>query len=123
VETPVIAGAFFVALLLVTILPSHNKEVASFMSYELEGRVMANGHRFHVGGLTAASWDLPFGARVRVTNLLNGRSVVVTITDRGPAFWTRRTIDLSLEAASRIGMLRDGVVPVRIQRLPELPND
>jgi rare lipoprotein A len=57
---------------------------------------------------------LPFGTLVRVTNLANGRRVVVVIDDRGP-FIRGRIIDLSVAAARRLGMVRDGVAPVRIK--------
>ncbi|MEL7170153.1 MAG: septal ring lytic transglycosylase RlpA family protein, partial [Bacteroidota bacterium] len=61
---------------------------------------------------------LPFGSRVRVTNLRNGASVVVRINDRGP-FVGNRVIDLSRRAAQEIGMVRSGTAPVRL----ELVND
>jgi rare lipoprotein A len=63
--------------------------------------------------LTAAHQTLPLGTRVRVTNLHNGRSVVVTITDRGP-YLDGRVIDLSYAAARRIGMIDPGTAPVRL---------
>jgi rare lipoprotein A len=63
--------------------------------------------------LTAAHRTLPLGTRVRVTNLRNGRAVVVTITDRGP-FLDGRVIDLSYAAAKRIGMTDPGTAPVRL---------
>jgi hypothetical protein len=58
---------------------------------------------------------LPFGSIVKVVNKRNGRSVVVEINDRGPAKWTRRTIDLTRGAARAIGMVKRGVVPVRLE--------
>ena len=57
---------------------------------------------------------MPFGTLVRVTNLENGRQVVVVIDDRGP-FLRGRVIDLSVAAARRLGMVRDGVAPVRLK--------
>jgi rare lipoprotein A len=70
--------------------------------YQLSGRT-ANGERFDPDALTAGHRTLPFGARVRVVNLRNGRSVVVRINDRGP--WTPgRIIDLSRGAARAIAM-------------------
>ena len=68
------------------------------------------------GGLIAAHRTLPFGTRVRVTNLHNGRSVVVTIVDRGP-YARGRVIDLSTVAAGVLGMRVVGVVPVRLERM------
>jgi rare lipoprotein A len=78
---------------------------------------MADGSRFEALGITAASRTLPFGSRVRVTNLENGKSVVVTIRDRGPYFGGRM-IDLSLGAARRLGMVKRGVVRVCVEPLP-----
>jgi rare lipoprotein A len=68
------------------------------------------------GGYTAAHKTLPFGTRVRVTNNRNGRSVVVTINDRGP-FIRGRIIDLSPAAAAAIGIKSSGVGSVTIQSL------
>jgi rare lipoprotein A len=66
--------------------------------------------------LTAAHKTLPFNTKVRVVNLENGRSVVVRVNDRGP-FKDERVIDLSLEAATQIGMIAHGTAPVRIEIL------
>jgi rare lipoprotein A len=63
----------------------------------------ATGARYEPSRLTAAHRSWPFGTRVRVTNLHNGRSVAVIINDRGPAAWTHRAIDLSLGACRAIG--------------------
>jgi rare lipoprotein A len=65
--------------------------------------------------MTAAHRTLPFGTRVIVTNLVNSRSCDVEITDRGPATWTGRIIDVSEEAARCLEMIRSGVVPVLLQ--------
>lgn len=92
---------------------SYAHESIGKASYYWEGHKTANGERFHPGGMTAAHRTLPFGTRVRVTNLHNGRSVVVRINDRGP-FVRGRTIDLSRGAATVIGMLGSGVAPVRV---------
>jgi rare lipoprotein A len=66
--------------------------------------------------MTAAHKTLPFGTRVRVTHATNGRSVVVTINDRGP-YIRGRTIDLSKAAAGVIGMLGQGVARIRMEVL------
>lgn len=81
------------------------------------GRKTASGERFDMHALTAAHRSLPFGAVVRVTNLRNGRSVVVRINDRGPFGGGGRIIDVSREAARRLGMIEAGVVPVEIEVL------
>ena len=80
-------------------------------SYYWQGTRTASGARFNANGLTAAHRTLPFGTRVRVTNLSNGRSVTVTINDRGP-FVGGRVIDLSRGAAQAVGMTGAGVARV-----------
>jgi rare lipoprotein A len=74
-----------------------------------EGKTTASGERFDPEALTMAHPSLPFGTRVRVTNLENQRSVEVVVNDRGP-FVAGRIADLSVAAARRIGMIADGVV-------------
>nr|WP_298415863.1 septal ring lytic transglycosylase RlpA family protein [uncultured Halomonas sp.] len=86
---------------------------ASYYSDIYQGRRTASGERYDRSAMTAAHPILPFGSRVAVTNLDNGREVVVRINDRGP-FVRGRIIDLSYRAAERLGMIRSGVVPVRI---------
>ena len=71
---------------------------------------------YRAAGLTAAHRTLPFGTQMRVTNLSNGRSVVVRINDRGP-FIRDRSIDLSSSAASAIGMTGSGLARVRMEVL------
>ncbi len=85
-------------------------------SYYKSGKVTANGERFKPHGLTAAHRKLKFGTRVRVTNLANGRKVIVRINDRGP-FIKGRIIDLSLGAAKKIGMLHRGVARIKMEVL------
>jgi rare lipoprotein A len=80
------------------------------------GKVTATGERYNPGSMTAAHRTLPFGSRVRVTNLRNGRSVVVTINNRGP-FIAGRIIDLSEAAAAAIGIKSSGVGRVNVQVL------
>lgn len=92
------------------------KGVASYYGKKHQGKRTASGERFNANALTAAHRQLPFGTRVRVTNLKNDRSVVVRINDRGPH--TRgRLIDVSREAAEQLGMLRSGTARVRVQSL------
>lgn len=83
-------------------------------SYYTEGKRTANGEKFKKRRLTAASKTLPFGTRVKVINLKNGRSVKVRINDRGP-YVKGRIIDLSWKAAKRLDMIDDGVVPVKLK--------
>lgn len=84
--------------------------IASVYS-ESEGTRTASGVRLRDGALTAAHRSLPFGTRVRVTNPRNGRSVVVTITDRGP-FVRGRVIDLTSGGARALGFR--GLAPVTL---------
>jgi rare lipoprotein A (peptidoglycan hydrolase) len=90
--------------------------IASWYGPGFHGRQTANGERFNQNDLTAAHRSLPFGTRVKVTNMNNGRSVVVRINDRGP-FAGGRVIDLSSAAANAIGLKGSGVGPVNIQIL------
>jgi rare lipoprotein A len=90
--------------------------LASWYGNEYHGRRTASGEIFDEEAMTAAHRELPFGAIVQVTNLTNGKSVRVRINDRGP-FVRGRVIDLSKGAARKIGMLNDGVVPVRLDVL------
>jgi rare lipoprotein A len=81
--------------------------------YSLPANITANGEQMDPNELTAAHRSLPFGTRVLVENLSNGRSVVVRINDRGP-FIGGRIIDLSKAAAASIGMVDDGTTKVRV---------
>lgn len=84
-----------------------------FASYYKKGKRTANGERFNPNDLTAAHRTLPFGTKVLVTNLRNGKSVIVRINDRGP-FIRNRVIDLSLGAARAVDMTRSGVAKVKV---------
>jgi rare lipoprotein A len=87
--------------------------VASFYGGRFHGRLTASGVRFDSGAMTAAHRTLPFGTRVRVTHLGNGRSVDVRINDRGP-YVGGRLIDLSRGAAGVLGMHGQGVARVKV---------
>jgi rare lipoprotein A len=86
---------------------------ASYYGRDHAGRRTASGTRFDPGAMTAAHRKLPFGSRVRVTNLRNGRTVVVLISDRGP-YTRNRLIDLSHGAARRLDFVRHGTTRVRL---------
>ena len=92
---------------------------ASWYGIEERGRPTANGEPMDPGALTAAHRTLPFGTIVEVTNLATGAAVRVRINDRGP-FVGARVIDLSHEAARRLGIVRQGVARVRltVERVP-----
>ncbi len=98
--------------------PSGASEIgqASYYADRYQGQLTANGERYDRRSLTAAHKRLAFDTRVRVTNLDNGRSVVVRINDRGP-FVRGRIIDLSRAAFSEIAQTRLGIVDVRVDVL------
>ncbi|MGE0232668.1 MAG: septal ring lytic transglycosylase RlpA family protein [Flavobacteriaceae bacterium] len=81
--------------------------------YSHAGKRTANGEIANPAGLTAAHRSLPFGTKVKVTNVHNGRSVVVRVNDRGP-FVKGRVIDLSKAAAAQIGLVTRGTGKVRV---------
>ena len=89
---------------------------ASYYDSFFDGRRTANGETFSNQLMTAAHRTLDFGTRVRVTNLSNSKSVVVTINDRGP-YVSGRIIDLSRRAASTLGFVHQGVARVRVEPL------
>jgi rare lipoprotein A len=90
---------------------------ASYYGRELAGNRTASGERFNPHGFTAAHRTLPLGTRLRVTNVANGRSVIVRVNDRGP-FVGKRLIDVSLGAAQEIQMVRSGTAQVRLELVP-----
>lgn len=94
---------------------------ASFYSDEFHGRKTANGETFNMDKLTAAHPSLPFGTWVKVTNLRNGKDVVVRINDRGP-FTKGRIIDLSISAAKEIGIIKSGTVQVKLEAIQSKPG-
>lgn len=87
---------------------------ATYYSKRATGARTSDGSRLHHDSLTCAHRTYPFGTMVKVTNLSNGKSVVVKVTDRGP-FSRGRIIDLSYRAAQEIGMLSAGVAMVELQ--------
>ncbi len=93
--------------------PHSQVVVASWYGPGFQGRRTASGERFQAQELTAAHRSLPLGSHVTVTNLANGKSVRVRITDRGP-YVRGRSIDLSRAAARRVGLERRGVGRVRL---------
>lgn len=90
--------------------------IASWYGPGFHGRRTASGERFNQNALTAAHRSLPFGTRVMVTNMRNGRSVVVRINDRGPHI-RGRILDLSAGAAKAIGVKSSGLAPISFQIL------
>ena len=91
---------------------------ASFYSKRATGTRTANGERLHHDSLTCAHRMYPFGTLLKVTNVINGKQVVVRVNDRGP-YRKGRIIDLSWGAAQAIGMISQGIVPVTVEKLNE----
>ncbi len=87
-------------------------QTATFYGPSFAGKRMANGKRYNPNHYVAAHPRYPFGTRLRVTNRKNGRSVVVTVTDRCSC-----SIDLSRAAFKQIGNIQRGRIPVRVSRL------
>ncbi len=90
--------------------------VASWYGPGFHGKLTANGETYNQNALTAAHKLLPLGTTVRVTNLENGKSLVLRINDRGP-FVHDRIIDLSKRAAQRLDMYNQGIAKVRVQAI------
>ena len=88
---------------------------ASWYGPGFHGKRTASGERFNQHALTAAHRSLPLGCQAKITNLRNGRTVLVTINDRGP-YGGGRIIDLSRAAARQLAM--GGTAPVRIEAMP-----
>ena len=96
--------------------PAHT-DVASasggLASFYTEGAKTANGETFNTHELTAAHPSLPFGTKLRVTNVSNGQSVTVRVNDRGP-YVPGRVVDVSYSAAEQLGMVKGGVAKVKL---------
>ena len=102
----------------ITVLTRIKSGMASWYGSVLQGHLTASGRRFNMYELTAAHRSLPFGSQVKVTDLRNHRSVVVTITDRG-VLYPDRVIDLSWGAATELHMVKMGVDPVRLELITQ----
>lgn len=91
--------------------------IASWYGEPFHGRTTASGEMYDMNKLTCAHKTLPFGTRLRVQNLDNGRAVTLRVTDRGP-FVEGRIVDVSRKAAQELGMIGPGTARVRITVLP-----
>lgn len=89
---------------------------ASYYAGFHHGKKTASGERFNMHALTAAHRTLPLGSKIKVTNLINGKEVVVKVNDRGP-YAKGRVLDVSLGAAKKLGMLKTGTAKISIQIL------
>jgi len=92
---------------------------ASFYGGRWIGRLTANGEHYHSEDCTAAHKKLPFNTMVRVTNLRNGKTVIVRINNRGP-YAKGRILDLSVVAAKQLDMMGDGIIPVKAEVLKKI---
>lgn len=97
---------------------SYQMGKASWYGKRFHGRKTANGESYDMYQMTAAHRNLPMGTWVKVTNIRNGRSVVLRINDRGP-FLDSRVIDTSYLAAEHLGFREKGITRVRLDRVPE----
>ena len=92
--------------------------VASYYADKFHGRKTSNGEIFNMYALTAAHKSLPFNTKIKVTNLSNGKSVIVRVNDRGP-FVAGREIDLSKAAAVKLDMIKSGTAKVKLTVLTD----
>lgn len=90
------------------------KGMASWYGKKFHKRRTSSGERYNMYQLTAAHKTVPFSTRLQVTNLKNGKKVIVRVNDRGP-FVSNRVIDLSYAAAKKIGMVNQGLTKVKIE--------
>jgi rare lipoprotein A len=98
--------------------PKNTKEevgVASWYSVKSSSNITASGERFLESGYTCAKWGVPFGTVLKVTNIANGKFVLVKCNDRGPNKRLNRVIDLSPKAFSTIADLKDGLINVKVE--------
>ena len=95
--------------------------MASYYAEEFNGRKTSNGETYDMNQMTAAHRTLPFNAKVKVTNVLTGKYVIVRINDRGP-FKDNRIIDLSLAAAKSIEVVGRGTAKVRLEIVDDSAN-
>ena len=105
-----------ILLLLSSLVISAKTGYASWYGEKYQGKPTASGEPFDMYAYTAANRTLPFGTIIKVTNLKNNKSVQVRINDRGPTKKSR-IVDLSYKPAKDIGIVKDGVVPVKIETL------
>lgn len=94
---------------------------ATYYGNKWHGRRTSDGSIYHKDSLTCAHRTLPFGTLLKVVNKRNGKEVVVRVTDRGP-FRAGAIIDLSMAAAKKIDMVRDGICPVEIAQVGHMPS-
>lgn len=107
---------YLLFLVSISVVAQHQTGKASFYADKFEGHVTASGEKYKHSKLTAAHKTLPFGTKVKVTNLANSQSVEVVINDRGP-YAEGRIIDLSKSAAEKLGFVNQGLAEVQLEVL------
>ena len=107
---------FFLIFNMAVCIGQNQTGKASFYADKFEGRPTASGEKYKHSKLTAAHKTLPFGTRVRVTNVANQQSVEVLINDRGP-YAEGRIIDLSKSAAEKLGFVNQGLAEINLEVL------
>ncbi len=105
---------FFIFCLTSTLSVAAEEGIASYYSDVFQGKKTASGEPYDKNKLTAAHKTLAFGTKVKITDLKNNKSVIVTITDRGPHS-KKRMVDLSYAAAEEIGLVKAGLSKVRLE--------
>jgi rare lipoprotein A len=114
IKTTAAAAAVFV--MGCAALPAQAKDFSGTASWYSMGTRTASGARYNPDGLSAAHRTLPFGTKLKVTNMRNGKSVHVVVNDRGP-FAGKRVLDVSRGAARHLGMISSGTAKVSVQVL------
>jgi rare lipoprotein A len=100
------------------VLVEIQKGTASYYSMQFQGRKTSSGERFHNDSLTAAHKTLPFGTKVKITNLKNDSTVVVKINDR-LSQKSSRIVDVTVAAAKKLNFIRDGITKVSLETINE----
>ena len=117
-KRPFFTSAFILMAMIANQVISQNaiyqQGKASFYANKFDGRITANGEIYKSTKMTAAHKDLPFGTYVKVTNIVNSKSIVVRINDRGP-YIGDRIIDLSKKASEKLGFTENGIVEVTLE--------
>lgn len=118
---PIIFSLLFIAICLCGYSQSTETGLASYYGDKFEGKMTASGEVYRSSKMTAAHRTLPFGTRVKVTNLSNNKSVTVTVNDRGP-FVKDRIIDVSKAAAVKLDYMDQGVAKVKVEPTSKIPE-
>ena len=117
-KNALIVFASLLILSISTLMPADSGQIASWYGGgEKLNKHTANGDVFNPKEMTCASWHYPFDTRLKITNIENGKSIIVRVNDRGPNKRLGRAIDLSRDAFQKIANLKQGLIPVDIEKL------